>query len=282
MLAATPVGCAKCLPCRIKQRKIWAHRMCLESAKHASSAFVTLTYDQMTLPYGSTLVPRDLTMWLKRLRREFIDKKIRYFVAGEYGEETCRPHYHVALFGISALEAGGDDGCGGPVKKTWGLGFSYVGELTPASASYICGYVTKKMIYKDDKRLIGRHPEFRRMSLKPGLGASAMKDVAGILEPWVKNEMFENAEFPSVLRHGKRLLTLGKYLRVKLRTELGYGQLTTEEEKKLYAQKMQLLWALEKKTAEDEKRPLKNPCIEEQKIKNLEARFKIMNKKGEI
>lgn len=47
------------------------------------------------------LCKRDVQLFLKRLRK-YLDKyegqKIRYFVTGEYGPESFRPHFHILLF----------------------------------------------------------------------------------------------------------------------------------------------------------------------------------------
>lgn len=50
---------------------------------------------------------RDVRLWLKRCRvrykREFgvPCPDFSYVVVGEYGPNTCRPHYHIAFFGLS-------------------------------------------------------------------------------------------------------------------------------------------------------------------------------------
>lgn len=66
---------------------------------------------------------------------------------------------------------------------------------------------------------MGRHPEFARMSLRPGIGASFMDEVAStILEHGLENKL---DDVPVSLRHGKNTLPLGRYLRRRLRQRIG-------------------------------------------------------------
>lgn len=88
-----------------------------------------------------------------------------------------------------------------------------------ASANYIAGYVTKKMTSVSDERLQGRRPEFARMSLKPGIGARALEAVAlAMMRSKLDQSM---VDVPTGLRHGAEVLRLGRYLRRKLREEIG-------------------------------------------------------------
>lgn len=186
----------------------------LEALVHPGASFLTLTYAPEKLPEGGTLVPRDLVLFLKRLRKAVEPHTLRYFAVGEYGDTSWRPHYHLALFGL-------DRSFALSIDKAWGLGFTYVGDLTFDSAQYVAGYVTKKMTDKDDDRLAGRYPEFARMSLRPGIGALSIGQVASALqnrEGW--RELFIHGDVPSVLSHNGRTLPLGRYLRQKLREEL--------------------------------------------------------------
>ena len=82
----------------------------LESQVHADNCFVTLTYDDEHLPrphrpghWMPSLSPYHVTNFIKRLRRHY-EIPIRYFLAGEYGNDSQRPHYHLALFGLSPLQ----------------------------------------------------------------------------------------------------------------------------------------------------------------------------------
>lgn len=93
-----------------------------------------------------------------------------------------------------------------------------VGTLTTESAGYIAGYVVKKMTASTDIRLNGRHPEFARMSLRPGIGADMMDEVASTLMTY---GLETQADVPSALRHGNRVLPLGRYLRRRLRERIG-------------------------------------------------------------
>lgn len=285
MLGVLPCGCGQCLPCRINRRRLWTHRMILESATHVGSCFVTLTYNDSNLPFGSSVVPKDVQDWLKRLRKAIYPSKIRFFLVGEYGDNTQRPHYHAAIFGLDQLIGGGENGQQGLVQKTWGKGHTYVGDLSPQSASYICGYVTKKMTKKDDPRLKGRHPEFARMSLRPGIGAYAMLDVASCFEMDHSVYMEKTADVPYVLSYGKRKLPLGRYLRSLLRQNLGYGRKPSDESLQIFQEKMRLLYEDERYAASKEARPI-NYNYELDKNKqlclNMEARFKIRNTRGEL
>lgn len=94
-----------------------------------------------------------------------------------------------------------------------------LGTLETNSAQYIAGYVTKKMTRKDHPDLEGRHPEFGRQSLRPGIGADMIPDIASTLLTF--NLDTTQADVPSALRHGSRNLPLGRYLKKKLRKEIG-------------------------------------------------------------
>lgn len=154
--------------------------------------------------------------------------RIRYYCVGEYGDETWRPHYHAAVFGLKPC-AFGDSRLVAPrvcdcascnlVRTSWGLGFSSVGTLELSSAQYLAGYVTKKMTGKSDKRLEGRVPEFARMSLRPGIGMHALHEVADQIMKLGLD--VSQADVPSGLRHGGRIFPLGRYLRRKLRLMVG-------------------------------------------------------------
>lgn len=219
-------GCGQCMPCRFNRRRTWTHRIMLEAMSHEKNCFVTLTYSDANLP--RELSPEDLRDFLKRLRRR-VPVKIRYFAVGEYGDHSQRPHYHLAIFGLSCDGGPVRDGecrcstCLG-VRETWGLGFVHVGRLEPNSAQYLCGYVVKKMTHATDFRLDGRRPEFARMSLRPGIGANAMLRVVSAMSRYHLQETL-----PSQLRHGKRLMPLGRYLRKKLSEGLGQDELQREK-----------------------------------------------------
>lgn len=203
---------------------------------HAHSCFVTLTYSEDKLPPGGSLRPKDVQDWLKRIRRAAAPAALRFFLVGEYGDLTHRPHYHVALFGFPPCEHGRSrykfykNCCRSCdlIRDTWKHGHIDVGMLERESAQYVAGYVTKKMTHSEERctsscthpPLNGRHPEFARMSLRPGIGATAMEPVSQSLCSALPGNV-TSGMVPQHLAHGSVTMPLGKYLRAKLREKLG-------------------------------------------------------------
>lgn len=209
-------ACGQCLPCRINRRRLWSSRLQLEAVKHADACFVTLTYDKEHHPADGSLQPDHLRDWLKRLRFALAPRRVRFYAVGEYGDQTWRPHYHAVLFGVSPMEQE-------LLRSTWKQGHILALPLTPQSCSYVAGYVTKKMTKKGDTRLQGREPEFARMSLRPGIGAHSMDDVARALNtPAGAAAVARLGDVPTTLRYGRSSMPLGRYLSNRLRQ--AYGQ----------------------------------------------------------
>lgn len=279
------------MPCRITRRRIWAHRIMLESVLHEHNAFVTLTYRDEDEPPNRSLRPKDLQDFLKRLRKSLEPDRIRFYAVGEYGDVTQRPHYHAAIFGMPTcryLKSRSDKIHTGRsccftcdlVRDTWGKGHVYLGTLENDSAHYIAQYVTKKLTSKSDPRLHGRHPEFARMSNRPGVGLHAMHEVAS--ELMRLNLDTTQPDVPSALRHGKRKLPLGRYLTGKLRNMVG-------KDEKAPQQTLDTLEADMFSVRLAARNSKENPSVKAQlllknkgKVAALEARAKIFSQRKSI
>lgn len=156
--------------------------MLFESYMHSDSLFVTLTYDEDHVPYverGSsrqTLRPSDCTLFLKRLRerlaRKDNDRKVRYFLSGEYGDTLGRPHYHAILFGCSLADAP-------EIMAAWQNGSVHCAPANTNRIRYTAKYVQKKIINQAEPDYPdGRLSEFARMSRMPGLGSAFLTSMA--------------------------------------------------------------------------------------------------------
>lgn len=187
----------------------------LESYLHADNVFVTLTYAEAP----PELKPADLRNFMKRLRK--LVPSVRYFACGEYGSEKGRPHYHLILFGLSWLHKS-------TIEKAWSLkdkpiGRVNIGTVTPHSAGYVTGYLGKGWTFKECKKLDGRHPEFARMSKKPGLGADALKEIERALSTEVGAAGVQaRGDVPCVFRVAGKEYPMGTYLVRKLRELYGW------------------------------------------------------------
>jgi hypothetical protein len=142
------VPCGKCRSCRKAKSKEWSIRMLHELDNYDKSSFVTLTYNDETVPEYNSLRKADLQKFFKRLRKnlsiENEDRKIKYFATGEYGDQTQRPHYHAILYniGLSYYDQN-------LVRLSWSLnneplGHVHFGLVEPKSIMYVAQYINKK------------------------------------------------------------------------------------------------------------------------------------------
>lgn len=292
--ASQPYGCGQCMPCRYNRRRLWANRIMLEAKMHAHSSFVTLTYGPEALPPGGTLVPKHTQDWLKRLRKG-VEHPLRFFLVGEYGDLSNRPHYHAAIFGLpGCLQNHLDEyrrskcNCSSClfIRETWKHGKTDNAYLTLESANYVAGYVTKKLTRKGDPKLGDRHPEFARMSLKPGIGATAARGIADALsQEYGVDTIIQSGDVPTSLRNGKKTLPLGRYLRRKIRETLGHKETGTPQEVLLRLQQEKVIEIEnELKKPENKSNSVKKILLDlnKQKVLNLETRIKIFSKKGSL
>ena len=129
------VPCGKCTYCRIARRREWTLRILHELQYWNDACFITLTYADENLPIqpvrpvhfpvSASLSKGDFQKFFKRLRKR-LDRKLRYYGCGEYGEQTGRPHYHGIVFGVSPMEEK-------EIEYAWSLGHVDVGFAEPVS-----------------------------------------------------------------------------------------------------------------------------------------------------
>lgn len=189
------IPCGNCIGCRMERARQWAVRCMHEASLYESNVFVTLTYNEAHLPDGNELNYADFQKFMKRLRKKFPQRRIRFFMCGEYGENRGRPHYHACLFNIDFDDRvyfkTGPSGSRIYTSKTlqdlWAdrnsdpIGFVTVGDVNFDSAAYVARYVMKKRLGRgsaeeyefidlETGEVHQRDAEFNRMSLKPGIG----------------------------------------------------------------------------------------------------------------
>lgn len=221
-----PLPCGKCTGCRLERSRQTAVRLVHEAQQHEKVSFVTLTYRQDQLLSGATgmrglfpshaaqvpddhhdyrpprtretrthedhasLVKSDLRGFTLRLYsdvRRRSGKGVRYYACGEYGDQTHRPHYHLAIFGEDFSDDrfpwkrsnGNQLWRSSRLARLWPHGDADIGDLTFESAAYIARYIMKKINgqkAEDHYRRIDKEgnpywltPEFNVMSRRPGI-----------------------------------------------------------------------------------------------------------------
>lgn len=243
ILRVLNIPCGRCIGCRLERSRQWAMRIMHESQMHERNSFITLTYDDEHLPQHGQLIYRHFQLFMKRLRKE--NKNVRFFMAGEYGESSWRPHFHACMFNYRPVDlvdykksAAGSMVYSSPsLAAIWQQGFASVGELTFESAAYVARYCLKKVSGRDADAHYTRvddatgeiyklEPEFAHMSLKPGIGAS-----------WFKKYNSDVYEHDRVIMRGLKMQPPKYYdkLLLKLRPEshefvIGQRQLRERQE----------------------------------------------------
>ena len=259
-----PCPCGKCDLCIKSRKNKWKQRIVFEEFAHENSSFVTLTYTEENLRFYNeksneftppSLVPSDLQKFLKRIRRASNPTKLRFYACGEYGDRNWRPHYHLALFGYEPCWYGQTrkhkhargESCCLPcdlLKEKWGLGAIDNAPINDQTASYIAGYVTKKLTKASDPILEGRYPEFQRMSNRPGLGAHAVEPIAeALFTSFGKNMLTDTGDVPHYLLQGGKKLYLDRYLRNKIRDAIGVNDETIQKTKDNYEKELLSVYA---------------------------------------
>lgn len=158
------VPCGKCLACLVNKRNEWAFRLEQEYKASHGACFVTLTYHPKFCPdYG--LDKKHVQKYMKRLRKVCSDK-LRYFLVGEYGTRTQRPHYHIILFNY------GERNIETEIRQAWSSrkseAFGIV-DIRPLTAGRIL-YCTKYIIQRGNGEASGNNKPFMLCSRAYGIG----------------------------------------------------------------------------------------------------------------
>lgn len=213
------VPCGQCVECRLQAAREMANRIYLEMLTTPTDVWsVTLSYDDEHLPYGEevidgngelrrfpTLAPNHTTQFMKSLRQIFsrdyekygMEESfdgIKFYLAGEYGDEHARPHYHFIIFNLplpkedvklckyEKSQTGEDLFTSQICEDSWSFvdndgvkrlrGRVRLNVVTWRYACYCARYIMKKQTGKgaEKYKTLGIVPEFTRCSTKEGIG----------------------------------------------------------------------------------------------------------------
>lgn len=188
------VPCGSCVGCVSERARQWAVRCMHEASLHDENCFLTLTYDDKHIPANGQLDKKAFPKFIRRIRKAYHGKRIRYFMAGEYGSRTLRPHYHCILFGFDfndkvyfTTRKGHRCYISAELARFWPFGLCEIGDVTFESAAYVARYcVKKRRHYSNVEEVagpigegvtgfgaddIGFVEEYAQMSRRPGIGA---------------------------------------------------------------------------------------------------------------
>jgi len=155
--ATFQLPCTKCIECRLEYARQWAVRCVHEASMYQDNAFITLTYSDEHLK-SDKLQYVDFQLFMKRLRKT-LNEPIGFFVTGEYGEKTKRPHWHAIVFNWTPRDAkpsrvterGDRVFTSDHLDRLWGKGRTETGTVTFESAGYCARYAAKKLVHGSDE-----------------------------------------------------------------------------------------------------------------------------------
>ena len=207
--ASFQLPCGKCLECRLAYAREWAIRCVHEASMHEKNIFLTLTYNDESLK-SPKLIYSDVQNFIKKLRKrpyskdgQFVHKSedpepMGFFVTGEYGEQTKRPHWHLIVFNYEPNDgmhkythvSGDVVKTSATIDKLWGKGNAEYGPVNKETAGYCARYAAKKLTHGND----GEH-EYEPISKKSSKHA--------IGKTWLQKN------FRDVFNYGKLVLEDG-------------------------------------------------------------------------
>lgn len=157
--------CGKCIECLARKRNDWSIRLQAQLRymdKGKMAFFCTPTYDEEHVPIYYTdgdlddsdtivsvrgLCKMDCQKFIKRVRRyveyHYGIKNLKFYMAGEYGPKTYRPHYHLIMFGFPKMRLNELDAI---LQMLWKNGEVRRPSLLSEAR---CHYATKYMIFED-------------------------------------------------------------------------------------------------------------------------------------
>jgi hypothetical protein len=274
--------------------------------------FVTLTYDNEHLPANGTLVEDHFRLFMKRLRKKYkgiksitmpngqIQNPIRYYMAGEYGSERGRPHYHAIIYNwrphdevmckqTPVNKVGDEFFTSKQLVKLWSYGYVNYSEVTQESCNYVAQYIMKKvggeMAQDHYKRYVEPYtdhetgeildhimlkPEFSAMTTQPGIGYFFYQKYPEMLHPDIDRTSVNSK------KGIKQVAVPRYYLKQLQKTNEHQAHLVTEKRR----DKMEAAEALDYKRIQDglpsekstERREVKR-IVRDAKTKSLQRRL---------
>lgn len=153
LLAPVKIACNHCWGCRLDRSKNWAVRCMAEAQLHKENCFITLTFSPEN--QKASLDVKTFQLFMKKLRKKYSDKTIRFFHCGEYGDLGLA-HHHAILFGLDFKDKylwkvnNNVKLYRSPeLEKLWQFGFSTVGACTFETCAYVARYIMKKINVSD-------------------------------------------------------------------------------------------------------------------------------------
>lgn len=249
--------CGKCHECLSRRISGWSFRLMQEYNRATSAYFVTFTYNTDHVPITArgfmSLQKSHVQNFFKTLRNyatkhKYNQGKITYYLCGEYGSKTNRPHYHAIIFNAPI----------NGIEKSWQYGDIHIGDVNEASVGYTLKYMCKDPTnpipaHKNDDRL----PIFSLMS--KGIGANYLTTAK---KSWHKKDLQQRMYIP--IADGKKI-AMPRYYKEKIynQTERSYiaKHIKSEKEKETPITEQQRLLQIEANQTKS-----KNKTLNRQKL----------------
>lgn len=172
------VPCGHCIECLQHKRSQWYVRFWLEHKYYKNidpstyTGFLTLTFSDEYLPKTRLEALNYLRAFIKKVRRNYSNREIRYYFVSENGTEKGRFHFHGLLFNLPRNES--------PIptekffKKLWTKGWMTFKYADGRLFTYITKYITKDV---DPLKQPDSFDAIQVCSQKPRFGARFFRDV---------------------------------------------------------------------------------------------------------
>lgn len=220
------VPCGKCPICVKRYQDQWKVRLFWEFKDHSCACFLTLTYRNDSIPTvvdvatgdcHYSLNKRHVQLWLKRLRHT-VKKPFKYFICGEYGPVTKRPHMHCIFYGLNKYDIL-------DAIKDWSQSYGFVdskdinistSKSLANSARYVSKYVNKGAFSNPFIKEFNLQPEFHLMSKGIGLYYVEINKRFHLHENLSGQNRFDSIVRNNITYVGNAVYPLPRYYRDKI------------------------------------------------------------------